>query len=48
MTEELKILEPAPGPFFRFTDEEAWLNAAHAEELGYVFTIKEDQLTELE
>ena len=28
--EELQELQPAPGPFFRFADEDAWLEAARA------------------
>ena len=40
MTEEL--LEPAPvlGPFFRFTDEAAWLAAARA--AGFMITVTDD------
>ena len=30
MEEELLEIQPAPGPFFRFADEDAWLEAARA------------------
>ena len=30
MEEELLEIQPVPGPFFRFTDEAAWLEAARA------------------
>ena len=30
MEEELLEIPPSPGPFFRFTDETAWLTAAKA------------------
>ena len=30
MEEELLEIPPSPGPFFRFTDETAWLTAARA------------------
>lgn len=37
MTEELIEIPPVPGPFFRFTDEEAWLTAARA--AGFMVTV---------
>ena len=37
MTEELIESQPVPGPFFRFTDEAAWLTAARA--AGFMSTV---------
>ena len=44
----LKLLEPAvvPGPFFRFTDEAAWLTAAR--EAGFITTVIDDDGNETE
>ena len=47
MTEELElVIAPAPGPFFRFTDEAAWLNAAR--EAGFITTVTDDDGNESE
>ena len=37
MTEELLESAPVPGPFFRFTDEAAWLTAAR--DAGFMSTV---------
>jgi hypothetical protein len=48
MTEELELIEtpPAPGPFFRFADEAAWLYAARA--AGFMTTVTDDDGNESE
>ncbi len=46
MTEELLESAPAPGPFFRFTDEAAWLTAAKA--AGFYVTVTNDEGVECE
>ncbi len=38
--------EPAPGPFFRFTDETAWLDAART--AGFMTTVTDEDGTETE
>lgn len=45
MEEELNT-PPVPGPFFRFTDEEAWLTAARA--AGFMTTVTDDEGNETE
>jgi len=46
MTEELLDIPPAPGPFFRFTDEAAWVTAAKA--AGFYVTVTDDEGVESE
>ena len=48
MTEELELIEapPVPGPFFRFTDEAAWLTAARA--AGFMTTVTDEDGNETE
>ena len=46
MTEELLETPPAPGPFFRFTDEAAWLTAAR--DAGFLVTITDEEGNETE
>ena len=41
MTEELLETPPVPGPFFRFTDEAAWLAAART--AGFMLTVTDDE-----
>jgi len=43
MTEQLPEAQPAPtpGPFFRFTDEAAWLTAART--AGFMQTVTDDE-----
>ena len=43
--EELEI-PPAPGPFFRFTDEAAWLTAAR--DAGFMTTVTDEEGNESE
>ena len=40
MTEQLIESLPVPGPFFRFTDEAAWLTAAR--DAGFLVTVTDD------
>ena len=42
MSEELE-LTPTPGPFFKFTDEAAWLTAARA--AGFMITVTDEEVT---
>ena len=46
MTEELIESPPVPGPFFRFTDEAAWLTAAR--DAGFMVTVTDDEGNETE
>lgn len=46
MTEELIETPPVPGPFFRFTDEAAWLTAARA--AGFMTTVTDEEGVESE
>ena len=46
MTEEFIEPTPVPGPFFRFTDEAAWLTAARA--AGFLTTVTDDEGVESE
>ena len=46
MTEELFETPPAPGPFFRFTDEAAWVTAAKA--AGFYATVTDEEGVESE
>jgi len=46
MTEELLETPPAPGPFFRFTDEAAWLTAAR--DAGFLVTVTDEEGNETE
>lgn len=46
MTEEFIETSPVPGPFFRFTDEEAWLTAARA--AGFMTTVTDEEGNEQE
>lgn len=46
MTEELLESPPVPGPFFRFTDEAAWLTAAR--DAGFMVTVTDDEGNETE
>jgi|TARA_Y100000289_G_C3886019_1_gene131317 hypothetical protein len=48
MTEELESIEapPAPGPFFRFADEKAWLTAART--AGFLTTVADEEGNETE
>ena len=46
MTEELIETPPVPGPFFRFTDEAAWVTAAKA--AGFYTTVTDDEGVESE
>ena len=41
MTEQLIESPPVPGPFFRFTDEAAWVTAAKA--AGFYVTVTDDE-----
>lgn len=41
MTEELLETPPVPGPFFRFTDEAAWVTAAKA--AGFYVTVTDEE-----
>ena len=45
MTEELAT-EPTPGPFFRFADETAWLDAART--AGFLITVADEDGNESE
>jgi hypothetical protein len=46
MKEELIELPPAPGPFFRFADEAAWITAAR--DAGFLVTITDEEGNETE
>ncbi|OUV34729.1 MAG: hypothetical protein CBC48_05395 [bacterium TMED88] len=46
MEEELIELPPVPGPFFRFTNEKAWLKAARA--AGFMTTVADEEGNESE
>ena len=46
MTEELLDSTPTPGPFFRFTDEAAWVTAAKA--AGFYVTVTDEESNESE
>jgi hypothetical protein len=46
MSEELLETPPVPGPFFRFTDEAAWLTAAR--EAGFMTTVTDEEGNETE
>ena len=46
MTEELIESPPVPGPFFRFTDEAAWLTAAR--DAGFIVTVTDEEGNETE
>ena len=46
MTEELLESPPVPGPFFRFTDEAAWLTAAR--DAGFMVTVTDEEGNETE
>ena len=46
MTEELLETPPVPGPFFRFTDEAAWITAARA--AGFMTTVTDEEGVESE
>ena len=46
MEEELLEIPPSPGPFFRFTDETAWLTAAKA--AGFMTTVTDEDGNETE
>ena len=46
MTEELVEIPPVPGPYFRFTDESAWVTAAKA--AGFYTTITDEEGVESE
>jgi hypothetical protein len=46
MTEEFIETPPVPGPFFRFTDEVAWVTAAKA--AGFYVTVTNDEGVESE
>ena len=46
MTEELLDSTPTPGPFFRFTDEAAWVTAAKA--AGFYITVTDEEGNETE
>ena len=46
MTEELIETPPVPGPFFRFTDEAAWITAARA--AGFMTTVTDEEGVESE
>ena len=46
MTEELLESTPTPGPFFRFTDEAAWLAAATT--AGFITTVTDEEGNESE
>ena len=46
MTEELLETPPVPGPFFRFADETAWLDAART--AGFMTTVTDDEGAETE
>ena len=43
MEEELLEIPPSPGPFFRFTDEAAWLTAAKAAGFVSNFPVYDDE-----
>ena len=46
MTEEPLETPPVPGPFFRFADEAAWLDAARA--AGFMTTVTDEEDNETE
>ena len=46
MTEEIIETPPVPGPFFRFTDESAWVTAAKA--AGFYVTVTDEEGVESE
>ena len=46
MTEELIESPPVPGPFFRFTNEAAWLTAAR--DAGFIVTVTNEEGNETE
>ena len=46
MTEELLETPPVPGPYFRFTDEAAWITAAKA--AGFYVTVTDTEGVESE
>jgi hypothetical protein len=46
MTEQLIESPPVPGPFFRFTDEAAWLTAAR--DAGFMVTVTDEEGNETE
>lgn len=46
MIEELLETPPAPGPFFRFADEAAWLTAAR--DAGFMTTVTDEEGNESE
>ena len=46
MTEEFIESPPVPGPFFRFTDEAAWLTAAR--DAGFMVTVTDEEGKETE
>ena len=46
MTEELLESAPVPGPFFRFTDEAAWLTAAR--DAVFMVTVTDEEGNETE
>ena len=46
MTEELLETPASPGPFFRFADEAAWLDAART--AGFMTTVTDDEGAETE
>ena len=46
MTEELLETTPVPGPFFRFADETAWLDAART--AGFLTTVTDEDGNESE
>jgi 5-deoxy-D-glucuronate isomerase len=46
MTEQLLETPPVPGPFFRFTDEAAWITAAKA--AGFYTTVTDEEGVESE
>jgi hypothetical protein len=46
MTEELIETPPVPGPFFRFADETAWLDAART--AGFLTTVTDEDGNESE
>mgnify|MGYP007077462505 CR=1 FL=1 len=46
MTEEIAETPPVPGPFFRFTDEAAWVTAAKA--AGFYVTVTDEEGVESE
>ena len=46
MEEDLLESPPVPGPFFRFTDEAAWLTAAR--DAGFMVTVTDEEGNETE